>query len=171
MAPPPESEPPPVNVQVSDVRAVDGRIAFTATFDSRLHDQWSGQEWVVLVGDNSPWAIPMHVNPGGRTIGGVAWFPGQASPNMATTTHAYVFDILKPGLAVRDESGVFTPVAGSGRALGAGAWTLAVRLQHQWKPNYWRQVAVIPVLRIWVSEAGEVSYEVFDDVRGGRLVP
>ena len=165
MAPPPESEPSPVSVQLSDVRAVGGRIAFTATFENRAPDQWTGQDWVVLLGDDSPWAIPMHVDPGGRTIGSVAWFPGQAAPSLATTTHAYEFDILRPSLAVRNESGVFSPAAGSAREeLGTGAWTLAIRVTHQWKPNHWRQAALIPVLRITISEAGETSYTLFDDV-------
>ena len=46
---------------------------------------------------------------------------------------------------------------------------LGIRLQHEWRPNYWREVAFIPVLRIEVSEAGEVSYEVFDAVLDGSL--
>ena len=165
MPPPPDPEPPPVAVRVSGVRAADGRIAFTAAFDDRAPEQWTGQEWVLVLGDGSPWAIPMHVDPGGRTLGSVAWFPGQVAPGMAANAFAYEFDILAPSLAVRDEDGAFTPAAGSAPALGAGAWTLAVRLRHEWQPNYWRQAGFIPVLRVSVSDAGEIAYEVFDDVR------
>ncbi|MDE2990050.1 MAG: hypothetical protein OXU21_03145 [Chloroflexota bacterium] len=167
MPPPPASEPAPVAVRVTDVRAADGRIAFTATFDNRAPDRWTGQEWVVLLGDRSPWAIPMHVDPGGRTLGSVAWFPGQLAPSTTTNTFVYEFDILAPSLAVRDANGTFTPAGGSAQALGAGAWTLAVRLQHEWQPNYWRHAGLIPVLRIRVSDAGEIAYDVFDDVVGG----
>ena len=172
MASPPESESPPVSVQLSNVRALDdGRVAFTATIDNMEPDQWTGQEWVVLLGDTSPWAIPMHVNPGGRTIGSVAWFPGQASPSSATATQDYAFDILAPSLAVREDSGIFAPIAGSSRALGDGAWTLAIRLQHEWQPNHWRQAAFIPVLRIRISETGETSYTLFDDVLDASSSP
>ena len=172
MTPPPDSEPLPVSVQVSEVRAVDGRIAFTASFDNRDAEQWTGQDWVVLVGDDSPWAIPMHVEPGGRTIGSVAWFPGQAAATQRTSTYAYEFDVASPSLAVRDATGGFAPAAGSARGpLGAGAWTLAVRLQHEWKPLHWRQAGLIPVLRIRVSDTGEVTHEVFDDVRGEGPLP
>ena len=166
MPPPPEPGPLPVTVRVSDVRATDGRIAFTATFDNHAPEQWTGQEWVVVLGDSSPWAIPMHVDPGGRTLGSVAWFPGQVAPRMTTTTLAYEFDILAPSLAVRDANGAFTPTAGSAQALGTGSWTLAIRLQHEWQPNYWRQTGFIPVLRFSVSDTGEIAYEVFDDVLG-----
>ena len=172
MAPPPEPEPAPVSIQVSKVQAVDGRIAFTASFHNHDPEQWTGQDWVVLVGDDSPWAIPMHVEPGGRTIGSVAWFPGQAAATQQTSTYAYDFDVASPGLAVRDATGEFAPTAGSSRGkLGEGAWTLAVRLQHEWKPLHWREVGRIPVLRVSVSETGEVTHEVFADARGGRPFP
>lgn len=169
MRSPPKSEPSPVSVHVSSVRALDGRIAFTTTFDNRAPDRWTGQDWVILVGDDSPWAIPMHVNPGGRTIGSVAWFPGEAAPSLATTTHDYELDVLAPSLAVRSESGEFATAAGSAHGeLSTGAWTLAVRLQYQYKPDHWRQAALIPVLRIRISNAGEITYEVFHDVAGAR---
>ena len=169
MPPRPEPEPPPVSVEVSDVRAEDGRIAFTATFYDHAPERWTGQEWVIVAGDDSPWAIPVRVDPGGRTFRAVAWFEGQIPPGRGTTSHTYAFDILSPSLAAQDESGAFATIAGSLRVLGAGAWTLAIRLQHEWQPGYWRQAAFIPVMRIRVSEAGEVSYAVFDDVLGGSL--
>lgn len=169
MPPPPEREPLPVTVQVSDVHAADGRVAFAATFDNHTPERWTGQEWVVLLGDSSPWAIPMHVYPGGRKLGSVAWFPGQVAPTMKTKTLAYEFDILASSLAVRDANGAFTPTAGSAEALGVGAWTLAVRLQHEWQPNYWRQTGFIPVMRFSISAAGEIAYEFFDDVLGGSV--
>ena len=165
-----ESEPAPVSVQVSDLSVADGRIAFTAAFDDHAPEQWTGQEWVVVAGDDSPWAIPPYFEPDRRTVVAAAWFPGQVAPGRGTTTHTYSFDILAPSLAVQDASGAYAAVAGSERVLGAGTWTLAVRLQHEWQPNHWRQAAFIPVMRITVSDAGEVSYAVFDDVLGGKSI-
>ena len=124
----------------------------------------------MVAGDDSPWAIPPHFEPDRRTVVAAAWFPGQLAPGLGTTTHTYTFDILAPSLAVQDASGSYAAVAGSERVLGAGTWTLAVRLQHEWQPNHWRQAAFIPVMRITVSDAGEVSYAVFDDVLGGKSI-
>ena len=163
MPPQPKPEPPPVSVYVSDVRAADGHVAFTATFDNHAPERWTGQEWVVVAVDASPWAIPTQVNADGRTLRTMAWFAGQTPPTLRTTTQTYRFDILAPSLMVRDDSGAYTTVEGSATTLGAGAWTLAVRLQHQWQSNYWREAAFIPVLQIEVSEAGEVSYRVYQD--------
>ena len=42
----------------------------------------------------------------------------------------------------------------------------AVRLRHEYKPNRWRDAAIIPVLEITVSETGEVSYQVHEDAGG-----
>ena len=166
---PPGPEPPPVNVQVPDVRAADGRIAFTATFDNHAPEEITGQEWVMVLGDNSPRAIPMPMGPGGTTLGSVAWLPGQVAPSMRTMSLACEFDILAPSLAVRDENGTLAPTAGSARVLGAGVWTLAVRRQNEWQPNYWRQAGFIPVLRISVSDTGEIAYGFLDHVLGGSL--
>ena len=172
MPPRPEPEPPPVSVYVSDVRAADGHVVFTATFDNHAPERWTGQEWVVVAGDASPWAIPTDVNADGRTFRTMAWFAGQTPPTLRTTTQTYQFDILAPSLIVRDDNGAVTTVEASATTtLGAGAWTLAVRLQHEWQPNYWREAAFIPVLLIEVSEAGEVSYQVYDDLLTVRPLP
>ena len=98
-----------------------------------------------------------------------AWIAGQAVPGAGTTTHTFEFDANASRLAVRDRNGAFTTAESSGRVQGSGVWTLGIRLQHEWRPNSWREVAFIPVLRIEVSEAGEVSYEVFDAVLDGSL--
>ena len=164
--PAPPEEPLAVSVQVSDVRAAAGRIAFTATFDNRAPEQWTGQDWVVIAVDASPWAFPLTLRPDGRTPVADAWFAGQAVPGAGTTTHTFEFDANASRLAVRDRNGTFTMAESSGRVQGSGVWTLGIRLQHDWRPNSWREVAFIPVLRIEVSEAGEVSYEVFDAVLG-----
>ena len=167
--PVPWEEPLPVSVRVSDVHAVDGRIRFTTTLDDRAAEQWTGQDWVLIAVDTSPWALPLTLRPDGRTPVADAWFAGQAVHGAGTTTHTFEFDANASRLAVRDRNGTFTTAESSGRIQGSGVWTLGIRLQQEWRPNSWREVAFIPVLRIEVSEAGEVSYEVFDDVLGGSL--
>ena len=171
MPPPPDPQPPPVRVELTDIHATGGRISFTATFQNREPEQWSGQDWVVVAGDSTPWAIPRHYQHEGRTVVPHLWFAGQATPSLATTTHAYELNLMAPSLAVRDASGALGAVDASERRLGAGNWTLAVRLHHEWQPNHWRQAAFIPVMRISVSEAGEVSYTLFDHVRGTSPLP
>ena len=167
----PEPQPPPVKVELSDVRANDGRIVFAATFKNRAPEQWTGQDWVVVDGDATPWAIPQRFQYDGHTVTPQVWFEGQATPKLPATLHVYEFDPLAPSLAVQNANGTPTSVAASAGELGAGTWTLAIRLQHEWQPNHWRPAAFIPVLRITISEAGEVSYTVFDDVLGASSTP
>ena len=138
MLPPPRPDPPAFDLQVSDVRAADGHITFAATFDNRSPDQWTGQDWVVIAVDGSPWNIPLAFGPDGRTPVAATWFDGWLGPSVTTTTHTYEFDALASRLAVRNSHGVFTAAAASGGVQGAGVWTLAVRLRHEWSPNSWR---------------------------------
>ena len=172
MQPPPAREEPlAVSVQVSDVRAAAGRIAFTATFDNRAPEQWTGQDWVVIAVDASPWVLPLDFQPDSRTPVAAAWFGGWLGPSAKTTTHTYEFDALASRLAVEDGNGEFTAATGAGRIEGAGAWLLAIRLRHEYQPNHWRDAALIPVLRIMVSEAGEVSYQVYADPLAAQPLP
>ena len=171
MQPPPRHDPLPFSVQVSDVRAAAGRIAFTATFDNRAPEQWTGQDWVVIAVDASPWDLPLGFQPDSRTPVAAAWFGGWLGPSAGTTTHTYEFDALASRLAVEDGSGEFTAATGAGRIEGAGAWLLAIRLRHEYRPNHWRDAALIPVLRIMVSEAGEVSYQVYADPLAAQPLP
>ena len=85
-------------------------------------------------------------------------------PVRGTTTHVYEFDASAPRLAVRDPQGAFTAVASTASELGAGTWMLGIRLQHEWRPNSWREAAFVPVLLIEVSDAGEASHQVYDDL-------
>ena len=162
--PPPREQPLDMGVRTSDVRAGDGRITFTTTLDDRAPEQWTGQDWVVVAVDRSPWALPLDFQPGGRAPMVAQWFAGQMVPGRGTTTHVYEFDASAPRLAVRDPQGAFTAVASTASELGAGTWMLGIRLQHEWRPNSWREVAFIPVLLVEVSDAGEVSYQVYDDL-------
>ena len=164
MSPPPSPGAPlPIGVRVSDVHAADGRITFTTTLQDQAPEQWTGQDWVVIAGDGSPWALPLALNVSYRTPVTAVWFAGQMTPGGETTTHTFEFDVPAARLSVWDEQGARAPVASTDSVLGPGAWTLGIRLQHEWQPNYWREAAFIPVLRITVSEAGEVSYVVYED--------
>ena len=171
MPPPPRPDPPDFGVRLSDVRAADGHITFAATFDNRSPEQWTGQDWVVIAVDDSPWNLPLAFGPDGRTPVAAAWLDGWLGPSVKTTTHTYEFDALASQLAIRNSHGVFTAAESSGGVQGAGVWALAVRLRHEWRPNSWRDAAYLPVLRITVSDTGEVSYSVFADVRDGTSLP
>ena len=154
------------NVKLSDVRVADGRVVFTATFDDRTPDQWSGQDWLLIATDNSPYRFPTPILPDGRIPAAHLWFSGYLNPGKGTSSLAYEFDFLAPSLAVRREHGVLEPLDRSEAVLGSDSYVLAVRLRHEYKPGYWRDAAIIPVLRITVSETGEVSYQVHEDVGG-----
>ena len=163
---PPWAERFPFSVRMSDVRAADGRIVFTATFDNRAPDQWSGQDWIVIATEAMPWDIPTQLLPDGTTPAAHLWFSGQIWPGRKTTAITYQVDFLAPSMAFRDSGGAWTPAGASEWESGPGAYVLAVRLRHEYKPNQWRAVAYVPVLRIVVSKTGEVSYQVHEEAGG-----
>ncbi|MCY4112933.1 MAG: hypothetical protein OXG33_03195 [Chloroflexi bacterium] len=160
-------ETPPVTVVIADAHLDDGRVAFTATFDNQAPERWTGQDWVVVgVDDTSPWEAPTEFLPGGRGPVLAKWFAGLLSSNMATSTHSYELDVPASRLAVRNQSEALVPLDASEGDLGAGSWVLALRLQHEWQANLWREAAFIPVIRIDVSEDGQITYSVYENVRG-----
>ena len=161
--------PPPVRIEISDVTVAEARIDFVATFDERTADGWTGQDWVVLAGDRSPWAIPTEVFRQGEEPTIAKWFAGLLGAGGATSTHAYRFDARLSELSVRNDAGAFGPLPTSAADLGPGGHTLALRLRHEYQPNYWRDAAVIPVLRIRISESGDVTFEPIEDVLGGSV--
>ena len=71
-------EPPPIEVKVSDVREADGKLAFTLTVDDHSPDRWTGQDWVVIRVDDSPWAIPRRLE--GDTPVVEQWYGSQMIP-------------------------------------------------------------------------------------------
>ena len=167
MPPPPWTEPLPFGVRVSDVRTADGgRIAFTATFDDRAPNRWMGQDWLIIARDNSRYGLPTQILSDGRLPATTMWFSGQIWPGPGTTSLAYEIDFLAPSMAFRRSGGALTPAGTSEAEFGPGLYALAVRLRHEYKPGYWRDAAIIPVLRITVSETGEVSYQVHEDAGG-----
>ena len=98
----------PFSVTLSDVRAADGRIAFTATFDDRAPDQWTSQGWVIIATETPPWDLPTQLFPDGMSTVAM-WFVSYLNPGKRTTSLVYEFDFLVPGLAVRREHGVLSP--------------------------------------------------------------
>ena len=106
----------------------------------------------------------------GATPAARRWFSGQIWPGSATTSLTYEFDFPAPGLAVRGKGGALTPAQASEAESGPGLYTLAVRLRHEYQPNQRRAVHYIPVLRITVSETGQVSYQVHEDAGGVKPV-
>jgi hypothetical protein len=162
MPPPPR----PFSVEVSDVETADSRIAFTATFVDLEPDQWKGQDWLVTSTDSSPWAIPREFESDERRHSGSQWFGGQVVPGRGTTERRFEFDPLAVSLLVAegDEDAVAAP--SSGTALDPGDWTLAVRLRGDW----W-ELAFIPLMSFTVSNAGEISYKVYEGTLGAALIP
>ena len=163
--PPLWAEPFPFSVRVSDVRAVDGRIAFTATFDNRASDQWSGQDWIMIAAEAPPWSVPTQLLPDG-TPPIAMWFAGLVGPGPGTISLAHEFDFRTPSLTVRDENGALTRLDSSRPISGSGSYVLAARVRHEYQPRLWRDVAYVPVLRITVSETGEFSYQVYEEMLG-----
>ncbi len=156
--------PPPARVRLADVQADETRLTFTATLDARAPRSWTGQDWVLVPIDASPWGLP--------TLGGFGhpkiaqWFAGQAAAGAERTTHTYLFDAHASSLSVRGGDGDFATVEGSTRTPSPGAWMLALRL-NRWTAQGVNETAyIVPVLRIQVSDAGTVSYQVYDAARG-----
>ena len=164
----PAPAPPAVNVRVSDVAARDRRLTFTVTMDDQAPDQWTGQDWQLVAGEASSWAIPTELEPDGRTPVVAQWFAGQTAPGRGTTTRHYVFDARTSRLALR-EDGQETVIATAGDGVGEGIWMLTLRLLREEERGTYvaqEEVAVIPLLQIEISETGEVSGFVYDNASG-----
>ncbi len=163
-------ETPPVVVHLSDVRVDDGRISFTTSYDERAPDSWSGQDWVIIEVEDGPWEMPAAFLEGGRGPAIAKWFAGLISPGSTTGRHTYELDISTAALAVRNDVGDLMQLESSDGQLDTGTWILAMRIQHEWQPNHWREAAFIPVIRFAVSKDGKISLEVFEDVLARRPV-
>ena len=158
-------DPPPerFSVRLSRVQMDSSQISFSAEFANRAAGAWVGQDWLVTAVDSSPWSFPHEFEEDGRHKG-VQWYAGQLASSERSATHDYQFDPVVGHLAVRNDEGAFGPVASSGDGLNEGVWALGVRLRHDWY-----EAAFIPVMRIEVSESGEVSYQAYEGTLGVRL--
>ena len=140
----------------------DGLIAFTATFTDRSTDSWSGQDWVVVATDDSPWRLPYRFGTVEFTSAFVRWFDGQVQPVPETTTHEYFFlyefEPRTGTLALWDGSG-YSSLSQAQPQLRPGNWMLAAR------PNINREeVGLIPVLQFTLTEDGDFAYKALTDV-------
>ena len=160
----PVREPPPrpFTVRLSDTEETGGRLVFTATLTDRSGEGWTGQDWLVVRADASPWALP-RIRP---TDPAVQWFAGQASPRPGSMTHRYEFDPLSVTLSLHDAGQTATQLPSSGAPLEPGVWIFAVRLR-----SGYQLAAFIPVARILVTDTGEVSYETYDGELGASPSP
>ena len=158
---PPRAAPgvPPVVVRLLDARIADGRISFTVSYDDRAPNRWSGQDWVIVKVDDEPWQLPSAFLDAGRGPAIAKWFAGLISPGGTNISHIYELNPKTAMLAISDESGNFVPLDSSDGDLDSGTWILAMRLQHEWRRNHWREAAFVPVLTFHIAETGEVTYK------------
>ena len=151
-SPPPEHD---FSVALSNVRVDGDRVTFRATFDDRARERWTGQDWLVIEVDATPWALPTQYEADGFTSVGRMWFAGQIVPGRGIATHEYEFSAPERRLAVRVSDAMVPAQLSGAQALAPGAYVLAVRLRLDHL-----QAAVLPVLRTTISEAGDVAYAV-----------
>ena len=146
------------SVQITDVRSSARRISFSVTFTDYAPTRWSGQDWLVIPVDSTPWALPTRYASDGHTLVGTRWFAGQIAPGPGPVTLRYQFDSRTHQLAQQTDDGSLAPIAASGAPLrlGEGTYVLAVRLRHQHL-----QAAIIPVLHLTVAAEGTISFAVY----------
>ena len=165
----PATDPPPrpketFFVRLSDVRVKVDYVAFTATFTDHAPEQWTGQDWLMIEVEDTPWTLPTSFEADGHTHVGTLWFAGQIVPSGGTATYAYEFDANARRLTVQGSDGEFAVLPSSGDRLVAGTYVLAVRLRREYL-----EAAVIPVLKVVVSADGNVTYKVSEGERGAAV--
>ncbi len=165
IAPPPEPQ-SNFEVRISEVRRTANRLAFTATFVDSAPDRWTGQDWLVIEVDPGPWSLPTSYAPNGYALVGVRWYTGQIAPSGELSRHRYVFDGDTQQLAVQDPDGTVDVLPTSGDRLPPGTYVLAVRLRH----NH-LQAAIVPALKIMVTDNSRTSYTTFRDYRRASVDP
>lgn len=161
---------PTFSVRISGVRVDDGRITFTASFADRAPERWSSQDWQVVPMDTrAPWALPQLFHHDGRQSEGSQWYRGQVIAGFGLASFVYEFDARASRLRTQGADGRFATVKASERWLAPGTWLLAVRLRYASSDIDWHDVALIPVVRIDVADAGEVSYTAYEGALSVRL--
>ena len=158
-----------VSVQLSDVRMVDEKIAFTATFTDRASDRWTGQDWVVIAASDSRWAFPDRPRNDRRYQAPARSFAGQLQPVPQTDIHEYFylyeFDPRTATLSLWDGAG-YARLEHLEREYGPGVWLLAMRILHR---N--QEAALIPVLRVELTERSDYTYIVYEGSLNAMLAP
>ena len=165
--------PPPsplVSVEVSNAEFLDERVRFTVSLTTRDPDQWNGQDWLVIPTDTS---IPAYPGFGGPPS--ALWFAGDFVSSEGAQSRRYEFDPRSGSLAVRSEDDrTAVSIDSGGRPLGPGRWTLVLQLKRAVDRGSYvahDPVAFIPVLEVEISEAGEVTHDVYEGDLGARLRP
>ena len=146
-----------VTVRLSDIREADERITFEATFIDHAPRQWTGQDWLILTVDDTRWALPTEFEADEYTFASRLWFAGLVRPGAGSMSHVYEFDPGARRLAARLDDGDFIALASSEGIMMPGAYVLAARLQQGYI-----EAAVIPVLRVVISEVNGVDYTVYE---------
>lgn len=154
--PPPLGPAANFTLRLRHERAAADGAAFSVTFSDRAPARWTGQDWLVIEVEDTPWTLPTAYDEDGYTHVGEVWFAGQIVPGVGVVTHRYEFDARKPRLAVRGADGSYVDLRSSGPGLDPGTYVLAVRLRQAYL-----EAAVIPVLMLRIAETGDVAYEVF----------
>jgi len=157
---------PLLSVRLSSVSIDGGRLAFTATLADDAPRRWTGQDWVILAADDSPWALPHDLRTDGRGFVPAQWFAGQFHPGQGVISKQYVFDALAASLSLEVGEDRLVPLETSESGLGPGVWTLALRLRHNWT-----QAALVPVVRLTIAEDGAPTFEVFEGALGVTPIP
>ena len=150
--PPPDSE-SYVTVRLSNVSQQDARISFTAHFVNHAPGQWTGQDWLLVRVEETDWQLPSEFESDGYTLVGTRWFGGQLSPDVVDTSIRYRFNAGTGQLESDDSAGGFVALPMSGSPLEPAEYVLVARLQREYL-----QAAIIPVLRVRVTETGSAAF-------------
>ncbi|MCY4115206.1 MAG: hypothetical protein OXG33_14910 [Chloroflexi bacterium] len=156
-----------VTVRLSNLVATDGRLSFALALHNREPDRWTGQDWIVV--ETTEGGLPVY--PGFGRPSAERWFPGEISSRPAAVDAYFRFDPRTGSLAAGART---NGAVGEDDPLDPGRWTLAMRLIRAVdRGSYVAQehVGFIPLLRVEVSEAREVAYEVFEGDLNARLRP
>ena len=147
-----------VEILASEVDLAGDAITFAVRFTYRASERWTGSDWLVIPLEDTPWALPETIDYNRNSIiGAVQWYSGHYDPGQETTTRVFRFSPLSANLAVQGPDGIFAASRSSGSGMNQGVWALVLRLRQ----NY-RQAAVLPVLKIIVSETESVSFTLYD---------
>ncbi|MCY3959007.1 MAG: hypothetical protein OXG65_12015 [Chloroflexi bacterium] len=162
VAPTMAAPPRPFSVRLSDTQVTGERLSFTATLTELTGEGWTGQDWLVVPADGSPWTFPL-IRP---TDTPAQWFAGQAVPRAETFVHRYEYNPHTATLALRGDGNHRSALSASGDGLAPGAWVLGVRLRSDYQ-----LVAFIPVATVVVLDSGTVLYHTYQGDLGVRPLP